>query len=296
LQADLQKGAEELRFASETSGLFVADTGPASVDLNHAILKYPNGTVYTFGVAAVIPAGGKEPMAALIPPGICSPGASSCLSRYKAIISGNSTGSSVGVVTSAGNTFWYTYSLNRISWNSLTAFPRACPAGESVSQINTTLSCSSSRITSARVKSSVTTSEADVYISTSLSVLLSANTSYVFYAFTAIEPSFGIESYNFEVHQLPAGALLVIACSPMSYPLGGGNQPTNCVSSTGTPIAATDALGFGVSPPVYATPGLFGMVSMGATAGTLQIDFACTSHCGNVTLKAGSFILVESVA
>jgi len=82
----------------------------------------------------------------------------------------------------------------------------------------------------------------------------------------------------------------------MSYPEGGGNQPTNCVTATGTPVVAYGSLGFGVSPPVFQTPGIFGLVSVGGTGGTLQIDFACIANCGGVSMNAGSFMLAFQVA
>lgn len=87
----------------------------------------------------------------------------------------------------------------------------------------------------------------------------------------------------------------MIACTPMSDPEGGGGLATNCVDTAGTPIAARNSLSFGVAPPVYATPGLFGVVSSGPGGVTLQIDFACTSNCGSITLMAGSFMIVQAL-
>jgi hypothetical protein len=85
----------------------------------------------------------------------------------------------------------------------------------------------------------------------------------------------------------------VIACAPMSMPFGGGNEPTKCVSSAGTPVAVSNELAFGTAPPVYETPGLFGVVTMGPTGGALGIDFGCTLDCGSVNLRPGSFMLVQ---
>ena len=80
----------------------------------------------------------------------------------------------------------------------------------------------------------------------------------------------------------------------MAYPIGGGNQPTKCVTSTGTPIAL-NPFAFGVAPPVYQTPGIFGVVYMGSASGPLQVDFACVGNCGTLTMNAGSFLLIEPV-
>ncbi len=294
-QVASRRVAESITFGSGPSGLTALDNAPTTIVVNHVILKFPNGTVYSLSASAAISTGGKAAVQGLIPSGVCSPGTATCLSKYKQIVSGNPPGSTVGLVTSMGNTFWYGYSSTQVSWSSLTGFPAACPTGQSINKLNTTLTCVAGGTMAARVSAPVSTSGTNNYGSTSLAVALSANTVYAFYAFTAIEPTFGVEYYNFEVHALPAGAVLIIACTPMSDPVGGGNQPTRCVTSTGTPIAAANNLAFGVSPPVFATPGLFGMISVGGTGGTLQIDFACTGNCGAVTIQAGSFILVQPV-
>ena len=256
-------GAEALTFTAQASGLTALNDGPSTVAVEYVVLRFPNGTVYPMPATAEIPSGGTASVGGLVPATVCSPGTATCLSKYDQIASGNPSGSSVGLVTSLGNAFWYTYSAPQR--------PLDAPL-------------------SAWVRTDVTTSGKNLYGSTTLAVTLSANTVYTFAAYTAIEPSFGIEDYNFEIHTLPAGATLIIACTPMSYPEGGGNQPTNCVTSTGTPIAGSNSFGFGVSPPVFETPGIFGVVKVGGTAGTLQIDFACVANCGAVTIKAGSYM------
>lgn len=291
-----RRGAESLAFTTEAAGLFATDSGPGTVVVNHVILKFPNGTVYPLAVSAAIPAGGSLALGSLIPAGLCAPGAATCMSKYEGIVSGNPPGSSVGVVTSMGNSFWYVYAASQVSWSSLTGFPQACPAGQAISKLNSSVTCSTAGALVSRVRTDMSTSGIGVYSSTGLAVNLAPNTSYVFYAFTAIEPRAGIENYNFEIHTLPAGAALVIVCAPMSYPFGGANQPTNCVSAAVTPIVPPNNLGFGITPPVFATPGLFGVVTLGSTGRVLQIDFACTAYCGGVVMKAGSFIVAQPVA
>jgi hypothetical protein len=256
-------GAELLSFTAYPSGVVALNGGPAALEIEYVVLKFPNGTVYPIPASAEIPSGGTGSIRGLVPGTTCSPGTATCLSKYDRIVAGNPPGSSVGVVTSLGNTFWYTYNAPQYQPSVLTAW----------------------------VSTDVTTTGNDVYGSTTLEVHLAANTTYTFAAYVAIEPTIGTERYNFEVHPLPPGATLVIACTPMSYPDGGGNQPTNCVDSTATPIAASNTLGFGVSPPVFQTPGLFGMVKVGGAGGTLQIDFACVADCGAVIVKAGSYML-----
>ncbi len=289
------RGAESLVFSTGATGLMATDSGPATISVNHVVLRFPNGTVYPIAVSATIPVGGSIQVESLVPAGQCPPGTATCLSKYEEIVAGNPTGSSVGVVTSMGNSFWYVRTASQVSWSSLTGFPQPCPAGQTINQLNITVTCSPGGAMASRVKVSVSTSGTNAYTSSGLALSLGPNTNYVFYAFTAVEPYFGVEEYNFAVHALPAGASLVIACSPMSYPAGGGNQPAHCVTSTGAPVAAVNSLGFGVAPPVFATPGLFGVVTTGAVGGVLQIDFACTANCGGVIMKAGSFIVAQPV-
>lgn len=262
-----RRGAEALAFRQGT-GLEATNDGPATVEVVSVVLRFPNGTTYPLSASGAIPSGGDVSVVQLVPPGPCAPGRATCVSKYDQIVAGNPPGSSVGVVTSMGNAFWYTYS------------PAPASGGAYLS---------------AWVTSPVSTSGKGSYTSTTLAVTLAANATYEFYAFTAIEPTFGIESYDFEIHPLPPGASLIIACSPMSYPEGGGNQPTNCVTTTGTPVAVAGNLQFGVSPPVFETPGVFGMVKTAGTGGILQIDFACLSNCGALSLRAGSYMIVVPV-
>ncbi|MDG6909871.1 MAG: hypothetical protein JRN08_05840 [Nitrososphaerota archaeon] len=261
------RGAESLAF-SPGPGLPAANDGPATVEVAFVVLRFPNGTVYPLPASGAIPSGGTFPVAQLVPSGVCAPGTATCISKFDQIVSGRPPGSSVGVVTTLGNAFWYTYSSPQ-------------PQGGTY--------------LSSWVASPVVTSGRGVYTSTTLAVTLAANTTYEFYAFTAIEPSFGTESYDFEVHPLPPGASLIIACSPMSYPEGGGNQPTNCVTTAGTPVAVPGTLAFGVLPPVFQTPGMFGMVRTAGAGGTLEIDFACVGNCGGVSIRAGSYMVVLPV-
>ena len=295
LQIASQRSAESLAFAVTIGGLLATNEGPATVSLNHVLLRYPNGTVYSMSAAVSIPSGGSTLVQSLLPNRICSPGTASCYSKYSQILAGNPPGSSIGLVTSLGNAFWYTHQNGEVAWSSLVGFPPRCRAGEAVSQVNTTLSCTPEGSITNWDRTGVSTSVAGEYSSSGLVVKLPANGTFAFFAFTVVEPSIGIESYNFEVHPLPPGASLVIACAPMSDPEGGGNLPTNCVNTAGTPIAAQNGLTFGVTPPVYATPGLFGVVTSGPKEITLQIDFACTSECGTVTLMAGSNMIVQAL-
>ena len=100
------KGAERLAFAGGPSALSAENGGGASVELNHLLLTYPNGTTFALPISASVPAGGELAVAPLVQ-GSCGPGAPTCLARYESIIKGDPAGSAVGVLTSLGNTFWY---------------------------------------------------------------------------------------------------------------------------------------------------------------------------------------------
>ena len=260
-QVSNMRGAESLALVGNASSLDAVNSGPSSVSINHVILRFPNGTVYPLVAAGVVPTGGTLALTGLIPAGVCSPGSATCASKYDQILAGNPSGSSVGVVTSLGNSFWYTHSGTTSNGGALAA-----------------------------VVSSAVTTTGTKFISTGMSVPLSSNTVYVFYVFASVSPTDGTEGYNFEVHSLPAGATLLTACSTYGYPTDSGSF-VKCVSSAGKPIA--NGFAFGEPPPAYESPGIFGAVEMGSTPGTLEIDIDCASNCGAVTLNAGSFMVVQ---
>jgi len=295
IQSASQKGDESLAFAVTEMGLVATNEGPATVSVNHLVLKYPNGTVYPLAASAELPAGGSTLVRSLVPSGVCSPGTATCVSEYAQIVAGEDPGSSVGLVTGLGNTFWYTYEESQVQWGSITGFPLPCSAGEFIGGLNTTVTCSAPNGLTSWDRVSASTNGTGKYSSTGLSVRLPANRTYAFYAFTAVEADTGFETYDFEVHPLAAGATLVIACAPLAYPAGGGKSPTNCVSAAGTPIVPNFGLDFSAASPVYETPGLFGVVSGGPSGSPLEIDFDCIYNCGGVTMKSGSFMVVMAL-
>jgi len=261
-QVSNMRGAESLALVGNASAIDAVNSGPSSVSINHVILRFPNGTVYPLAAAAVVPTGGAVSLMSLIPAGPCSPGSATCASKFDQILAGDPSGSAVGVVTSLGNSFWYTHSAAESGGGALTAV----------------------------VTSSVTTTGTKNYGPTGLTVPLSGNTEYVFYVFASISPTVGTEQYNFEVHSLPTGATLLTACSTYGYPTDTGSY-VRCVSSAGKPIG--NGFTFGTLPPIYESPGIFGTLDMGSTPGSLEIDIACTNNCGSVTLNAGSFMVVQ---
>jgi len=295
LQISSQRGAESLALAASVNGLLATNEGPGTVTVNHVLLRYPNGTVFTISATVSIPSGGSTLVQSLIPNTVCSPGTATCSSKYSQIVAGNPPGGSVGLVTGLGNAFWYTRQNGEVDWRSLVGFPPGCASGEVVGQVNTTLGCVPEGSITSWDRTPISSGMAGQYVPSGLAVDLPPNGTFAFYAFLVVEPSIGIEHYNFEVHPLPLGASLVVACAPMADPEVGGDLPTNCVETAGIPIAVQNSLSFGVAPPVYATPGVSGVVSSGPNGMALQIDFACTSNCGSVTLMAGSYMIVQDL-
>ena len=263
-QVSNMRGAESLALVGNSSTVEAVNSGPNSVSINHVILRFPNGTVYPIAAVAVVPTGGTVSLAGLIPAEVCTPGSATCASKFAQILTGNPSGSSVGVVTSLGNSFWFTHTQGE-------------SGGEALAAV---------------VFTPVTTSGTKNYAPTGMTVPLSSDTVYVFYVFTSISPSIGTEEYNFEVHALPSGATLLTACSTYGYPADTGSY-VRCVDSAGKPIG--NGFVFGAPPPIYESPGIFGTVEMGGTSGNLEIDIACTAECGSVTINAGSFMVVQPV-
>ncbi len=106
---------EQVKFVEAASGLEAVDSGPTTVTVNHVIFEYPNGTVYALAASASVPQGGSVQVASLVPSGTCAPGAETCAERYEQIVAGDPPGSSVGILTSLGNTFWYSASAGSAS-------------------------------------------------------------------------------------------------------------------------------------------------------------------------------------
>lgn len=102
-----QKGAEDVRLSAGSAGLVAANMGGTGVSLNHLLFSYPNGTVYAAPIDGYIPPRGEVEVGPLVPAGACSPGAESCQSRYSEMLGGDPAGGTLGVLTSMGNTFWY---------------------------------------------------------------------------------------------------------------------------------------------------------------------------------------------
>ncbi len=106
------KGKENLQYAIGSSGLAVSNTGGAASRIVALLFEYPNGTVYNLNsgstppfTAVTIPTNANSPVGSMVPSGTCTPGTSTCVSRYNAIVANPSIGS-IGLVTSLGNTYW----------------------------------------------------------------------------------------------------------------------------------------------------------------------------------------------
>lgn len=296
-----QHSDELLEYSTPVSGLTTTNSGPSQVQLVGMIVKLGNGTQYLLDSSstpafpqASLPSGSSVGVAGLVPSGTCSPGSETCANRFASVVDGQNSGGSVGLITSLGNVFWYVPAASEVQWASITGYPASCPGGESVSQLAAVPVCSSPSAVSSWDTTGHSTSGTNSYSPTGLTAQLAPDTEYAFLASIAVTPELGTEHYNFEVGQLPAGASLVIACAPTSSTSSGSGFPGGCTTSTGTPVAST-SFSFGSSPPVYQDPGVFGVVDVGSTGGTLQLEVACTSSCGSVTVVPGSFITLQEL-
>jgi hypothetical protein len=280
---------ESLSYVVVGSGPTVTNSGGSEVKLVAMLLKFSNGTVYDLNPGSVppfavtyLPASLNIPIQPMVPNGNC--GSSSCLRKYQSIVGNITSGNALGLVTGMGNTFWYPNSL--INWSQLTGFPGSCPPGQSVIQISTALACAASGgpMTS-RVKSDQTLTYSPTgpfgYTPTTLTISISANNVYDFMAFLEVTGIAGATSTNFEIHSLPSGASVLLACGFVVSSTGG------CQTGAGTPIFSPQ--------PTNVNPALleiWGTVSVGGTAGNLQLDFLIPSAT-SVTLKAGSFMWAQ---
>jgi hypothetical protein len=176
-----------------------------------------------------------------------------------------------------------------LPWSQLTSFPSACPAGQFISSLGTTPTCGASGPTTVRTTSSVTTSGTTPK-STGLLYALSANTNYAFVAYTNVICGTCIEKFDFQIHALPSGASLQIACTGATGETG-ANLPGGCVTSTGANIHNNNPFSFGATGETWVVL-INGIVTVGSSSGNLQIDIACVSGCGSVTLQSGAFMTV----
>jgi len=86
------------------NGLSVTNTGPAGLTVVDLFLKFANGSIFTIGTNTPVSSGGNQGLSSLVS-GTC--GGSSCISKYNTLLNSNAPGSTIGVMTSAGASFWY---------------------------------------------------------------------------------------------------------------------------------------------------------------------------------------------
>ncbi len=169
-----------------------------------------------------------------------------------------------------------------LSWAQLTGFPPACPVGQFISALGATPACGAAGSLTSRVASAVTTTSYTTYVSTTLSVSIAANTNYLFTAQLGAGTTSSVGSVmNVVLHALPSGASVVFFC--MWIP--GGDT---CV----VPLTS-NALSIGGESAYQ----VVGLVTGGATGGTLQLDFRVDpgSAGSNAIIKAGSFMTAQPV-
>ncbi len=260
-QQAAMRSAEALTFSQGAVGLIASDSGPASVYINHLILRFPNGTVYTLTAAASVSVGGSTSVQALVPSGVCTPGTATCLSKYDQIVAGNVPGSAVGTVTSLGNSFWYDPSAG------VSQGGQAYVESSTASTISGTLAPIPGL--------GFTGSPGGTYIvSAQLGYYQSAGSSNLVY--------FGVSA--------PADAKL-LACSDLSTSTNPYRPSCSTVAGTQLPQPTCYAV---ASNPVCSYS-LTVMIVFGASGGTLQVEFESN---GAVTayVSQGSYMLVSGIA
>ncbi len=121
------KGQEDLQYTIGSSGLTLSNAGAAASKVVAMLMSYPNGTVYNLNsgstpsfTAVTLPANANALVAPMVPSGTCTPGTSTCVSRYNTITANPSVGN-IGLVTSLGNAYW----SNPMS----TSLPNSCTNG-----------------------------------------------------------------------------------------------------------------------------------------------------------------------
>ncbi len=247
---------ELLAYSSSPSGPTVTNTGGVSAHVVSVILRYPNGTVYGLAQSFQLPSGMTSALAGVVPSGTC--GGSTCIAKYNRIASGAApTGSSVGLVTSLGNTFWYTPSAAAAPWGTVV------------------------RVTADQTNGGGTKSA-------TLTFTPAANTNYVFNAYIYATNAGG-SGLDFQVKSLLSGETLVAFCADLFTTPTSGSQ-SNCIAATGVNVFSTYNIGTPTLVMVYGT------LSVGANAGAMEIDFQNSAGAGTTTIKAGSFMVVTPVA
>ena len=259
-QVASRRAAEDIILAAGSGGLSAADAGPATASINHIILKFPNGTVYSLPASTALASGGSVAVQTLLPAGLCLPGTATCQSKYNQIVSGNPPGSSVGLVTSLGNTFWY---------------DPAVSGGPATSFYYSTGTASTSSSSLSLVPGfSFTGSAGGVYLaSLQLGYYQSSGTSNLAY--------FGVSA--------PADAK-ILACADVSASTN-PYQPS-CSPVAGTQLAQPTCYALAPNPVCSYSLTLF--VAFGPSGGTVQLEFKSN---GGVTVFVvqGSYMLMTEL-
>ena len=251
------KGSERLGFAGGGQSLSAQNEGGTTVDINHLILAYPNGTTFTLAVSASVPPGGGVAVAPLVPEGKCG-GSEACLSIYDSVVGGSPPGSALGLLTSLGNTFWYYPSQD------------ASPA-ERV-------------LYTTSVSSTSSTSFTDI---PGLSFSGAAGTAYLVDVKIGYYQSGGFTDEAFFAASAPPGST-VLACATNFY-YSNTWAPPGCSSGPGASFEQSTCYSFYPACSLQAT--LF--VALGPVGGTVQLGFR--SGSGEVTayVAQGSYLVVS---
>ncbi len=260
-QQAAMRSAEALTFSKGVTGLIATDSGPASVYINHLILRFPNGTVYTLAAVASVPVDGSASVQALVPTGVCTPGTATCLSKYSQIVAGNVPGSAVGTVTSLGNSFWYDPSAD------------VSQGGQAYVESSTVSSASATLVPITGL--GFTGSPGGTYIvSAQLGYYQSAGSSNLVY--------FGISA--------PADAKL-LACSDISA--SSNPYRASCSPLAGTQLPQPTC--YALVSSLVCSYSLTVLILFGPSGGTLQVEFASNGGA-TAYVSQGSYMLVSEIS
>jgi hypothetical protein len=139
---------ELLVFSNPTQGLTLVNSGLESASIVGMYFRYPNGSIYAGSSfsSVYLPASASALVQAIVPSGSCrdqgGSGTAACASRFSTITGTTTSGYSIGVVTSLGNTFWYTPAISLVRWSQLTSFPTGCATNQYATAVGATLTCS----------------------------------------------------------------------------------------------------------------------------------------------------------
>ncbi|MBI3858814.1 MAG: hypothetical protein HY296_01025 [Thaumarchaeota archaeon] len=262
-----RKVAEALRFDGGGTSVTAVNTGGSLERFRYVVLRFNNGSAYALQTSAAVPPGSSEPVAQMVPSGTC--GKMQCSQKYNLIATGAAAGA-VGVVTSFGNTYWYS--------------PTDPTVSGGVGAYYWTLSRQS-------------TSSTSFVPLTGLAFTGTANSFYrVYVRLGYYQSAINDPGLSFAASG-PAGAS-VFACGGMEYP----DVAPQCTSSFNAQVGMTVFGGDSVIGADYCVgatyPCVYGAtidVVFGSSGGTFQLEFKTAGATTGSVIAGSSITVAEGV-